>query len=191
MDSAPVELKREFSLWSAFAFAFAFISPIVAMYGIYGLSLSTAGPGFWPIGKTVNVDVIRKGRKTTLRLTVRKLEDETASTRPARKTAAPVDKSPLGRLGLTLGPLDGAGRAKFGIAATAKGVLVTGVDPSGAAAEKYMRAGDVIAEVGGQPVASPGQIAQRLNADVKAGKKVVLFLVRRGEDLTYVGLRFD
>ena len=144
-----------------------------------------------PIGKTVNVDVIRKGRKTTLRLTVRKLEDETASTRPARKTAAPVDKSPLGRLGLTLGPLDGAGRAKFGIAATAKGVLVTGVDPSGAAAEKYMRAGDVIAEVGGQPVASPGQIAQRLNADVKAGKKVVLFLVRRGEDLTYVGLRFD
>ncbi len=45
--SAPAELKREFSLWSAFAFAFAFISPIVAMYGIYGLSLSTAGPGFW------------------------------------------------------------------------------------------------------------------------------------------------
>ncbi|MGB3482330.1 MAG: amino acid permease [Mycobacterium sp.] len=40
-------MKREFSLWSAFAFAFAFISPIVAMYGIYGLSISTAGPGFW------------------------------------------------------------------------------------------------------------------------------------------------
>ncbi|KUI31279.1 amino acid permease [Mycobacterium sp. IS-1742] len=45
--SAPTELRREFSLWSAFAFAFAFISPIVAMYGIYGLSLATAGPGFW------------------------------------------------------------------------------------------------------------------------------------------------
>ncbi|WP_396837046.1 APC family permease [Mycobacterium sp. ITM-2016-00317] len=46
-SSAPKELKREFSLWSAFAFAFAFISPIVAMYGIYGLSIATAGPGFW------------------------------------------------------------------------------------------------------------------------------------------------
>ncbi|BBY16404.1 APC family permease [Mycolicibacterium litorale] len=45
--SEPTELRREFSLWSAFAFAFAFISPIVAMYGIYGLSLATAGPGFW------------------------------------------------------------------------------------------------------------------------------------------------
>lgn len=40
-------LKREFSLWSAFAFAFAFISPIVALYGIFGLSYATAGPAFW------------------------------------------------------------------------------------------------------------------------------------------------
>lgn len=40
-------LKREFSLWSAFAFAFAFISPIVALYGIFGLAYSTAGPTFW------------------------------------------------------------------------------------------------------------------------------------------------
>lgn len=44
---ADHQLKREFSLWSAFAFAFAFISPIVALYGIFGLSYSTAGPSFW------------------------------------------------------------------------------------------------------------------------------------------------
>ena len=40
-------LKRDFSFGSAFAFAFAFISPIVALYGIYGLAISTAGPSFW------------------------------------------------------------------------------------------------------------------------------------------------
>ena len=28
-------LKREFSLWAIFALAFAFISPIVALYGIF------------------------------------------------------------------------------------------------------------------------------------------------------------
>ncbi|MGE2834883.1 APC family permease [Mycobacterium sp. SMC-4] len=48
---SPVEqqpqLRREFSLGSAFAFAFAFISPIVALYGIFGLALSAAGPSFW------------------------------------------------------------------------------------------------------------------------------------------------
>lgn len=54
LDGVPVAdvhddhlLKREFSLWSAFAFAFAFISPIVALYGIFGLAYSTAGPSFW------------------------------------------------------------------------------------------------------------------------------------------------
>ncbi|UXA13676.1 amino acid permease [Mycobacterium sp. SMC-8] len=41
------QLRREFSLGSAFAFAFAFISPIVALYGIFGLALSAAGPSFW------------------------------------------------------------------------------------------------------------------------------------------------
>lgn len=40
-------LKREFTLWSALAFAFAFISPIVALYGIFGLAISAAGPAFW------------------------------------------------------------------------------------------------------------------------------------------------
>lgn len=40
-------LKREFRLWSSFAYAFAFISPIVALYGIFGLALTTAGPSFW------------------------------------------------------------------------------------------------------------------------------------------------
>lgn len=40
-------LKREFTLWSSFAFAFAFISPIVALYGIFGLAIAAAGPAFW------------------------------------------------------------------------------------------------------------------------------------------------
>ena len=43
----PHQLRREFTLWSSFAFAFAFISPIVALYAIFGLAISTAGPSFW------------------------------------------------------------------------------------------------------------------------------------------------
>ncbi|MEE4599129.1 amino acid permease [Streptomyces sp. DSM 41524] len=41
------ELKRDFGLWSAFALAFAFISPIIGLYTIFAPSISTAGPGFW------------------------------------------------------------------------------------------------------------------------------------------------
>jgi len=49
VEQAPGEhtLKREFSLSSSFIFSFAFISPIVALYGIFALAISTAGPSFW------------------------------------------------------------------------------------------------------------------------------------------------
>lgn len=46
-SQAAHTLRREFSFGAAFAFAFAFISPIVALYGIFGLAISTAGPSFW------------------------------------------------------------------------------------------------------------------------------------------------
>ncbi|BBH69781.1 amino acid permease [Actinoplanes sp. OR16] len=48
MTQAPAEeLRREFTGWSTFSLAFAFISPIVALYGIFGIGLSSIGPGFW------------------------------------------------------------------------------------------------------------------------------------------------
>ena len=40
-------LKRGFNLSSVFALAFAFISPIVALYGIFALSFAAGGPAFW------------------------------------------------------------------------------------------------------------------------------------------------
>jgi amino acid transporter len=40
-------LKREFSLWAIFALAFAFISPIVALYGIFTFTVTSGGPAAW------------------------------------------------------------------------------------------------------------------------------------------------
>jgi serine protease Do len=144
-----------------------------------------------PIGKTVNIDVLRKSHKSTLRITVQKLADDSKPDKPVKAAPPPRGKSPLARLGLTLGQLDGTSRAKFKIGGNVKGVLVAGVDPSGAAAEKSVRPGDVIVEVSGQAVNTPDQVAKRLDADIKAGKKVELFLISRGGDLTYVGLRLN
>lgn len=47
MSTDHLTLRRDFTLWSSFAFAFAFISPIVALYAIFGLAITTAGPSFW------------------------------------------------------------------------------------------------------------------------------------------------
>jgi amino acid transporter len=55
MSASKVEgsesLKREFTLGSAFTLAVVFISPIVALYGVFALVLMSAGPaGFWAFG---------------------------------------------------------------------------------------------------------------------------------------------
>ena len=45
--AGPGELLRDFTATSAFSLAFAFISPIVALYSIFTVGLTMVGPGFW------------------------------------------------------------------------------------------------------------------------------------------------
>ncbi len=144
-----------------------------------------------PIGKTVNIDVLRKGRKQTLRITVLKLADDNKPDKPVKAPPQIKNQPKLAQLGLTLGALDGAARGKFKIAPNVQGVVVTAVDGASAAAEKNVRPGDVIVEAGGQPVKTPQDVAGKVEADAKAGKKVELILINRGGDLTYVGLRLN
>jgi serine protease Do len=145
-----------------------------------------------PIGKTVNIDVLRKGRKQTLRITVQKLADDAKVDKPTKAPPAPVkNQSRLAQLGMTLGLLDAPARAKFKIGAGVQGVVVTAVDPGSAAAEKNVRPGDVVVEEGGQAVKTPDDVAKRVDADAKAGKKVALMLINRDGDLQYLGLRLN
>jgi amino acid transporter len=46
MTTAPTVMKREFTMFSALSVAFAFVSPIVALYSVLGLGLTTSGPAF-------------------------------------------------------------------------------------------------------------------------------------------------
>jgi amino acid transporter len=46
MSTKQTVMKREFTTMSAFAIAFAFVSPIVALYSVLGFGLGIAGPAF-------------------------------------------------------------------------------------------------------------------------------------------------
>jgi serine protease Do len=149
-----------------------------------------------PIGKTVNIDVWRKGRKQTLKITVLKLADDAKADKPAKAPPVPQNQSgknpsKLAQLGLTLGLLDAPARGKFKIGATVQGVAVTAVDAGSVAAEKNLRPGDVIVEVAGQAVKTPDDVAKRVDADAKAGKKVTLMLINRDGNLQYLGLKLN
>jgi serine protease Do len=145
-----------------------------------------------PIGKTVPVEVLRKGQKQTLKLMVAKLEDDkpmhaVAKTPPP--VAAPKPKSRVSGLGLSLAPIDGDARAQFKLGGNVHGVVVTDVAPDSPAAEKNLRPGDVIVQVQNQSVKTPDDVARLIETDAKAGKRVELMLVSRGGDLTYVALK--
>jgi serine protease Do len=145
-----------------------------------------------PIGKTVNIDVLRKSRKQTLKITVQKLADDAKVDKPTKAPPAPVkNQSKLAQLGLSLGLLDAPARAKFKIGAAVQGVAVTAVEAGSPAAEKNLRPGDVIVEVGGQAVKTPDDAVKRVDADAKAGKKSALLLINRDGDLQYLGLKLN
>ena len=145
-----------------------------------------------PIGKTVNVEVLRGGRKASYRVQVARLAEDKPADR-AGKPAPPTPRpqSRLGQMGLTVSALDEAARGRYRIGGNVQGVVVTQVTPGSRAGEKNLRAGDVIVEVQSQKVRTPDEINKAIEAAAKSGKPVALFLISRGGEITYVGLRLN
>jgi serine protease Do len=144
-----------------------------------------------PIGKSASVDYLRNGRKLSTHIIVAVLDD-TDKDEPAEKAAPPAPaKRGSDRLGLSLGPIDGAARSKYKLGPDVQGVLITGVDAASEAGEKNLMPGDVILRLQNQPVTSPEEVSRRVDADAKAGQKVELLLVDRDGVPTYVAIRLD
>ncbi|MEI9888538.1 MAG: DegQ family serine endoprotease [Rhizomicrobium sp.] len=141
-----------------------------------------------PINKTVNVDLFRKGKKVTARVTVLRLNEKGAAAPPK---PAPAKPGRVTLLGLSLGPLDGAARSQFHIAGNVQGVLVTDVAADSPAGDKNIRAGDVIMQVQGNAVRTPQEVSGNIAFARKAGKRVVAVLINRGGEMTYVAIKLN
>ncbi len=133
-----------------------------------------------PVGKTVEVTIIRKGKEETKKVTLGRLED---NDRQASLNQPPADQPNVVRraLGLELSGLTEELRRRYGIKEGLKGVVVTRVDPSSSAADKRIQAGEVIVEVGQEPVSSPADVSRRIEALKKEGKKSALLLVANAQ----------
>jgi serine protease Do len=89
---------------------------------------------------------------------------------------------PYAELGLKLAPagsVPGAGR---------QGVVVTGVDPTGLAANHGFGLGDVILEVSGKVVATPAEIQSVISSAHSEGKQSILMRLRSGETTRFVAV---
>ena len=93
-----------------------------------------------------------------------------------------------GKFGLTVEPLTPEIAQQLNLDRNVKGVVITDVDPSGAAASAGLREGDVIQQVNGKPVRSTEEVRSALNA---AGDRPAVLLIARGNQTVFVPLRAE
>jgi serine protease Do len=68
------------------------------------------------------------------------------------------------------------------------GVVVTGVDPKGAASDHGFKEGDVILEVAGKSVANPDDVRDAIKTARTENKNNVLMRIRSGDASHYVAM---
>jgi serine protease Do len=160
-----------------------------------------------PIGKDVDVEILRKGQRQNMKVAVGRLSEDEEPKTPAKgprgrdkqsrgKDSAPKDKDsgakPGGRsalIGLVLAPLTEELRAKHKLGKDTKGVIVLEVDPASPAAEKGVKAGDVIVEAAQDAVTSIDDVNKSVDKVRKAGRKAVLLRLEDAKgDLRFVAV---
>jgi serine protease Do len=127
---------------------------------------------------TVKLDVMHQGEAKTVSVTLDKMPNEQVA------SAGTQNEAPTGvpHLGLTLAPANGVSGAGD------HGVVVTAVDPDGPAAEQGFQPGNVILDVGGKAVATPGDVVNALRDAKSQGKHDVLVRVKMGDGTRFVAL---
>lgn len=135
-------------------------------------------------GQTVKLVVVHKGQDKILNMTLGELPN-------AKAAKADTDKGNSGKaergttvpnLGLTLAPASSvAGAGK-------EGVVVTDVDPNSPSAERGFKEGDVILEVAGKLVGTPGEVRDAINTARNENKNSVLVRVKSGDASRFVAM---
>ena len=84
---------------------------------------------------------------------------------PRRRATKRTAQKPteISGLGLKLAPITQEMKDKFSLGADQKGVVITDVAPDSSAAERGLKAGDVIVEVQQGEVGSPAEVQQKVD----------------------------
>ncbi len=183
-----------------------------------------------PVGKEVDVLVLRDGKEQTVKVKLGRLEDsdQAASndagsdnsqggvinpdpdenqdmdepdgdqTQPVPdgkgKPVQPAPDASLAKniLGLSLSALSAETRKSFGIAESVDGVLVAEVAPGSLAAEKGLKAGDVIVEVAQEFMRSPEAVAAKVQSLKQEGRRNAQMMIASANgDLRFVAVPME
>jgi serine protease Do len=148
------------------------------------------------VGEHVHFRVFRDNQEQNLTVTIgeRPTEQQLASMRaspggvPGVGRGAAPGTAQVDEFGMTLSGLDGQTRQRLHLDVNAKGVLIQAAKRSGQAAEQGLSVGDVILEVAGQGVSTPGEFATAVQQARKGGRTHVLLLVQTEAGRRFVAL---
>ena len=141
------------------------------------------------IEKPVSVLLWRDSKKVTLKVTVGELEDDQAKVASLGGGGKDEGEREVKDLGLTLAATTKRLRERFNLEDDIKGVVVIAVDDDGPAAEKGIRPGDVVVEVGQQEVTTPSEVLEMVKKTRESGRKSVLLLLEGQGGLRFIALR--
>ena len=121
-----------------------------------------------PIGKTVEIEVYRKGVSKNLQVTLGELKEKLAN--KGNDEQENLDSSDAKEvLGMVL-------------SADEKGVVISRTKPDSIARRRGLQAGDVIVQVGNEVVKTPTEVNNAVSIAKKAGRKFVLIRLLRGHN---------
>ena len=146
-----------------------------------------------PIGKKVDVELLRKGQKLTLQAVIGRLQEDADAddpSKPKEQSGAPSTGQVM--MGMRLAPLTDDLRKMYGLDQKVKGVVVTSVEPQSQAAQKGIKVGDVIVEASQDAVSSAEDVAKSIEKVRKAGRKAILLRVESAKgDMRFVAVPIE
>jgi serine protease Do len=129
-------------------------------------------------GSEAKFGILHNGSEKTVTVKLGTMPNQN-SAQNERTPGNPENTAPLG---LTIAPADSVpGKGK-------QGVVVTEVNPDGPAAERGIRSGDVILDVGGKAVSNPSDVRQAVSDARSSGKHDVLMRIKSGNNTRFVAL---
>lgn len=149
-----------------------------------------------PVGKEVDVMVLRKGKMENIKVVLGRLEDgekKMASNDNSQPAVTEDDERQVVELmGMELSELTDAMREEFNINEELEGVLINSVDEGSSAARKDILAGEVIVEVAQEPVTKPEDVQKIIDGLKDDGRRNAFFMVaNQSGELRFVTIRIE